>query len=163
MSTNPYASFLGDRNPVEVISQTAGRLQQLTSKLGPQRVEQPPAPGKWSAREIVCHLADCEIVFGYRLRQALAQERHVIQPFDQDQFAKHYGANDLPTALAVFTSVRNWNLQLVRSLSPKQLAKNVNHPERGDMTVQTIVETMGGHDTNHLKQVEAIAAKSASA
>jgi hypothetical protein len=160
---NPYASQLGDRNPVEVISATAARLNELTQTLGPQRVEKSPAPGKWSAREIVCHLADCELVFGYRLRQALAEEKHVIQPFDQDQFAKNYRAYDLASALAVFGAVRTWNVKLIRALTPRQLAKPLNHPERGEMTVQTIVETMGGHDINHLRQLEGIAAKYASA
>lgn len=160
---NPYASFLGNRNADEVIAATAGRLKELTQAIGPKRAQDAPAPGKWSVREIICHLADCEIVFAYRIRQALAEERHVIQPFDQDQFAKNYAAYDLESALAVFTSVRNWNVQLIRTLTPQQLAKAVNHPERGDMTVQTIVETMGGHDLNHLRQVENIAAKPASA
>jgi hypothetical protein len=160
---NPYASQLGNRNPLEVISATADQLNQLTRTIGAQRVEQPPAPGKWNAREIACHLADCEIVFAYRLRQALAEEKHVIQPFDQDQFAKPYRAYDLPSALAVFGAVRSWNVKLIRTLTPQQLAKPVNHPERGDMTVQTIVETMGGHDLNHLKQLEGIAARSTAA
>jgi hypothetical protein len=160
---NPYASHLGSRNPVEIIAGTPARVRELTSALGAQRSEQPPAPGKWSAREIVCHLADCEIVFAFRLRQALAQDRHVMQPFDQDEFARHYSANDLQSALATFAAVRNWNLQLIRSLDAQQLARAVNHPERGDMTIQTIVETMGGHDLNHLKQLEGIAAKHAAA
>src|SRR5215831_18339494 len=128
---NPYASHLGNRNPLETISATGARLQELTRTMGAQRVEQPPAPGKWSAREIACHLADCEIVFAYRLRQALAEEKHVIQPFDQDQFARTYRAYDLASALELFKVVRTWNVKLIRTLTPQQLAKPLNHPERG--------------------------------
>ena len=52
-------------------------------------------------------------------------------------------------------------MALVRSLGNADFAKTVNHPERGDMTLATIVETMGGHDLNHLAQIEAIAGRTA--
>lgn len=117
------------------------------------------APGKWTAREIVCHLADCEIVFSYRLRQTLAEEHHVIQPFDQDKFAKVYAAYDAPAALAVFSALRRWNISFIHAVPADAFSKRVKHPERGEMTFKDIVETMGGHDLNHVKQLEAIAAR----
>jgi hypothetical protein len=160
---NPYASQLGSRNPVEVIAATAKRLDQLAKALGSERVNESLAPGKWTVREIICHLADCEIVFAFRLRQSLAEERHVMQPFDQDQFAKQYDAYDTGAALAMFAAVRNWNLKFIQALTAQQLAKVVNHPERGDMTIQTIVETMAGHDLNHLQQLDAITTRHAAA
>jgi len=160
---NPYASFLGDRDPFQVIAATAKQLSSLMDTIGPQRVEQAPAPGKWSAREILCHLADCELVFAYRLRQALAENHHVIQPFDQDQWARNYGAYTVSQALALFSAAREWNLALLRSVSPEAMEKQVTHPERGTMTFRTMVETMGGHDINHLRQIEAIAGKSQAA
>ena len=156
---NPYASYLGGRDPLEVIAATPQWLGSLLQTLGPERAEQPPAPGKWSAREILCHLADCEIVFAFRLRQALAEEHHVIQPFDQDRFAASYRAYDAQSALAVLTAVRQWNIALIRTVGPDSLSKKLTHPERGEMTVQTVVETMSGHDINHLRQIEAIAAR----
>ena len=154
---NPYASHLGNRNPQEVIAATPGRLDGLFNKLGAKGAEQSLAPGKWSARQILCHLADCELVFGFRLRQALAEDHHVIQPFDQDQWAKNYATPETRAALAVFTSVRNWNLALIRNATPQMLSKKITHPERGEMTFQIIVETMAGHDLNHMKQLETIA------
>src|SRR5271170_934519 len=100
---NPYASFLGSRDPRQVIASTPARLGELLNALG-ARASQSPAPGKWSAREILCHLADCEIVFAFRLRQTLAEPHHVIQPFDQDIWAQNYGAYDAQSALAVFAA-----------------------------------------------------------
>ena len=156
---NPYASFLGERNPREVIGATAGKLRHFADVFGSRRLGQMPAPGKWSAREIICHLADCEIVFAYRLRQALAENHHVIQPFDQDLWAKTYAAYDGQAALAAFSSVRQWNIAFIGALSPESLVKKVNHPERGEMTIQTVIETMAGHDLNHLVQIESMAKK----
>jgi hypothetical protein len=155
---NPYAAHLDDLDPLEVITATPARLSALIDAIGPDRATQPPAPGKWSARDILCHLADCEVVFAFRLRQGLAEDRHVIQPFDQSVWGIRYPGYRLEAALATFSALRQWNLALIRSLSVADLARPVNHPERGDMTIQTIVDTMGGHDRNHLKQVEALAA-----
>jgi len=157
MPANPYAPFLGGREPREVIDATAGSLSALLEGLGAEGAERTPAPGKWNARQILCHLADCEIVFAFRLRQALAQPDHVIQPFDQDRWADTYGAIDAASALAVFTTVRSWNARLIGRMSPADLRKKVTHPERGEMTVQVVVETMAGHDLNHLAQIERIA------
>jgi uncharacterized damage-inducible protein DinB len=155
---NPYASFLGDREPRHVIATTANRLSELFAALGMERAGKSPAPGKWSVREILCHLADCEIVFAFRLRQTLAEPHPVIQPFDQDLWARNYDAYDAASALAVFTAVRHFNVQLIDSLPPEAFSRPVSHPERGTMTFQTIVDTMGGHDLNHLGQIERIAA-----
>ncbi|HZS53936.1 MAG TPA: DinB family protein, partial [Bryobacteraceae bacterium] len=118
------------------------------------------APGKWTARMILCHLADCEIAFGFRLRQALAEENHVVQPFDQDAWARPYGDHSFhaQTALQVFSDLRGWNLLLIDSLSPDAFNRRLRHPERGEMTFQTLVDTMAGHDLNHLRQLEIIAA-----
>ncbi|HEX6893946.1 MAG TPA: DinB family protein [Bryobacteraceae bacterium] len=160
---NPYASYLGPRDPLEVTAQTAQQLATLLETLGPDRAQQAPAPGKWCAREILCHLADCEIVFAFRLRQALAEDHHVIQPFDQDRWAAQYAAFDAASALAVFSTVRNWNLALIRSVVPWALSRTLNHPERGDMSYQVLIETMAGHDLNHIRQIEAIAGRSAPA
>jgi hypothetical protein len=131
--------------------------------IGLIRAEQPAAPGKWSAREILCHLADCETVFAFRLRQALAEDHHVIQPFDQDKWARYYAGYDVAGALAVFSAVRKWNLALIRSNTPGALAKPLTHPERGEMTFQVLIETMAGHDLNHVRQIESIAGRSAQA
>jgi hypothetical protein len=157
--TNPYEKYLGGQNPMQVLPSTAQRMRELTSEVGPEEANLAPAQGKWSAREIVCHLADCELAFAFRLRQALADDRHVIQPFDQERWAANYAAYSLERALSTFESVRGWNLALLRSLSPEVHAKPVTHPERGAMTFYTLVETMAGHDLNHLRQLEALAQK----
>lgn len=160
---NPWANLIGDRTPLDVISETPRRVAQLVETIGPARLEIPPAPGKWSVRDIISHLADGEMVFAFRLRQTLAEDHHVIQPFDQDLWAKSYPACNASLALAVLSALRAWNIALIRSVQPADLSKPVTHPERGTMTFQTIVETMAGHDRNHIQQIEAIAAQSASA
>lgn len=154
---NPYAKFLEGQDPLTVLRATPSRLKNLAAIIGPARIAQPPAPGKWSPRDILCHLADCEIAFAFRLRQTLAEDQHRIQPFDQEKWAAPYAAFDANEALATFSLLRRWNLLLIESALPHHAHKPVTHPERGSMTFSTIVETMGGHDLNHLAQLERIA------
>jgi len=160
-SNTPYSSYLGDQDPVHVLSTTAPRLAELSKSLGDSRINRPIAPGKWSPRQIIIHLADCDLAFGFRYRQTLALDNHTVQPFDQDLWAKTYDTYSAEQALATFTALRNWNLALIRSLSPEQLAKPCQHPERGQETFRTLIEINAGHDINHLRQLEGVAAKPA--
>ena len=156
---NPYASQLGTEDPVRVLSATPARLQELAGSLGSSRIEQPIAPGKWSPREILIHLADCELAFGFRYRQTLAEDNHTVQPFDQDKWAGAYAAYEARQALETFAALRRWNLALISKLTPEQMSKGVMHPERGQETFRGLIEISAGHDVNHLRQLEAAAAK----
>jgi uncharacterized damage-inducible protein DinB len=153
---NPYASFLCGGDPLATIRETAARLEKAVQARDAEALNRVPAPGKWSVRDILAHLADCEVVFAFRLRQALAENYHVIQPFDQDRWAATYAHYEARAALTVFTAVRQWNLALIAGLKPGALTKLLTHPERGEMTFQVVVETMAGHDLNHLGQIDRI-------
>ncbi len=155
---NPYAKFLDGRPIADILASTPATLAGFIETIGPARATTAPAPGKWSAAEIVCHLADCELVFAFRLRQTLAEDNYIIQPFDQEKWAAQYPNIPANQALDVFTALRGWNLQLLRHALPQAAGRTVTHPERGTMTFQTIVETMAGHDLNHIGQLRRIAA-----
>jgi uncharacterized damage-inducible protein DinB len=161
MELNPYARYLDGQDPIPVLFATAQRLRALTGSLSTEQIGQQPAPGKWSIREIASHLADCELVFSFRLRQTLApapDEPHaIIQPFDQEAWAQRYAAYDLASALDLFQAARNWNLHLLTTVTEIDRHRVTTHPERGTMTFWTIVETMAGHDINHIEQVERLA------
>jgi hypothetical protein len=158
VAANPYASFIGAGNPIDIIENTSRRLSEIVGTLNPANLEWRPAQGKWNAREIICHLADSEITFAFRLRQTLAETNHVMQPFDQEKWAGMYGGLSARGALSAFSSLREWDLALIQHTPQDAMGKKCNHPERGDMTFRVIVETMAGHDLNHLKQLDAIAA-----
>jgi hypothetical protein len=151
---NPYARFLDSRPVAEILASTPAALESLTEAIGPDRIAVAPAPGKWTPTEILCHLADCEVTFGFRLRQTLSEDHHVIQPFDQEKWAVTYPGIAAQQALAAFTALREWNMILIRTALPAAAKKPVSHPERGTMTFTTITETMAGHDLNHLAQLK---------
>ncbi|MGH7622685.1 MAG: DinB family protein [Gemmatimonadaceae bacterium] len=151
---NPYATFLGTLDPIQVIESTPATLARLIHGADEARLTRAPAVGKWSVRDIISHLADAEIPFAFRLRQTVAEAHHVMQPWDQELWARHYGTLSTQDALAMFTSLRIWDAQFVRAVGESAMDKVVTHPERGQMTFRTIVETMGGHDINHIRQIE---------
>jgi hypothetical protein len=95
--------------------------------------------------------------FGFRLRQTLAEDHHVLQPFDQEKWAATYPSVTAQQALAAFAAMREWNLILIRNAPQGAAKKPVTHPERGTMTFATITETMAGHDLNHIAQLEKLA------
>lgn len=158
---NPYASQLAGRDGQEVVSGTPEQLTSLVQRLGPDGLRRALGPGKWTAGQILCHLADTEIAFAFRLRQALAEPHHTIQPFDQDAWARNYSQLDGHAALETFSVLRRWNAAFLASAPAEAYSKPVTHPERGAMTFQTLVETMAGHDLHHLRQLENLAAQSA--
>jgi hypothetical protein len=158
---NPYRKYLDGRQLETILSATPDALAECLEAIGTANVNTPPAPGKWSATEIVSHLADCEMVFGFRLRQTLADDSPTLQPFDQDKWAWTATYSAIPTALAleVFTALRKWNLRLIQKSLPEAAGRTATHPERGALTFGTLVETVAGHDLNHLGQLRALAGK----
>jgi DinB family protein len=161
---NPYTArllgLLGAKEPFAVLEETPRRLADLRKRIGRDRIERPWSPGKWSARTIFSHLADAEIATGFRVRQALAEDEHRIQPFDQDLWARRYGTADADLAIASHAALRAWNLNLFRSLGPNELVRVTHHPERGDESVDRMIRMLAGHDLNHLGQLEAVASQS---
>ena len=154
---NPYDSFIDERSPVAILQSTPSALADALDRIGKSQVAIPPAPGKWSAAQIACHLADCELVFGFRLRQTLAEDGPTVQPFDQDKWAATYDGIPASEALETFSALRRWNLRFIDTALPEAAERTIDHPERGSMTFQTIVETMAGHDMNHLGQLHRMA------
>jgi hypothetical protein len=151
---NPYAKLLGDARPHEVLDMTPVTISRLIRHSDTAKLTHSPAPGKWSIRDILCHLADCEIAFAFRLRQTVAEKHHRIQPFDQEAWTSAFAKLDARDALDSFSSLRRWNMLFIRAVSPAAESKTVLHPERGEITFRTIVETMAGHDINHVRQIE---------
>jgi len=147
------------RDAIKVQKATAPKLKKLIGDLTPKQLKWKPEPTKWSIAEIVAHLADAEIVAGWRMRSVLGANGTAIQPFDQDTWASvfQYGNRDVKQSLEVFRVLRENNLAMLRAL-PRELWENYGmHAERGKETIAHLARMFAGHDTNHILQVEAVA------
>lgn len=154
-------SHVQGKEPLKIQQGTAKRLQQLTKGLDRKKLARRPAPDKWSVAEILAHLADAELVGGWRLRSILGSNGTTLQAFDQDAWAKtfNYAKRDPKASIEHFRVLRENNLSLLKSI-PKELWDNYGmHAERGKETVTHIVRMFAGHDLNHLQQIEAIVKK----
>src|SRR5579864_6686466 len=118
-----------------------------------------PAPEKWCIREIVAHLADVELIYGYRMRQMLADKSPTIAPVDQDDWARNlnYREASLAASLEQYSALRQANIRLLRQIEIQDLGRGAFHPERGRLlTLAELLGMMVGHDPNHLRQIEAL-------
>jgi hypothetical protein len=149
---------LGKRDPMTVLASTPEAVERSVAGLDETRLRRPEAPGKWSVLEVVQHLADTELVCGYRVRMIVSHPTPDIQGFDQDRWAKEleYGSRRLRDALSEFRSLRESNMRLLRSLGPEKLARYGYHSERGQESVLQIAKLYAGHDLVHLQQIERI-------
>ncbi|MGI4828841.1 MAG: DinB family protein [Janthinobacterium lividum] len=155
----PYVHLLEGRDPVAVMRETPGQLADLLKTLSPEQIERKPAPHKWSIREILCHLADCEIVWAWRMRQIYGAENPTLQPFEQDPWSRAYDGVGYTTAAArtTWTALRQWNLDLIEGLSEGDKHRPAQHLELGPVTLETVIEIVAGHDLHHLDSLAKLA------
>ena len=152
--------LLGERDPKVVLSRTALALRERVAGMSQQQLIRPEAPGKWSVRHVVQHLADSEVVWGFRLRLILSQDRPTLTGYDQDAFAERLGYDEVDAehALETFGILRRDNLRLVTRASDADLQRVGLHAERGEESVAHLMKLYAGHDILHLNQIDRIKA-----
>ena len=156
--TQALLDLLGDRDPIAVQSELAVAVERAVDGLSDAQLRQPEKPGKWSVIEVVQHLADTEIVYGYRIRMILAVDTPNIEGYDQDAWAQRlrYAETSLPDALAQIRILRGRGLHLLRGLRPEEWERSGMHSERGRETIRHITKLLAAHDLVHLRQIARI-------
>jgi len=158
MNGNPYGSDLGDLDPLQALGDTPLQIRAIVEGWTDAEFERSYAPGKWSARKILAHLAQTELALSTRARFALTADDYRAQSFDQDQWMPLDEHVDARTALEAYTALRRMNLAMWRGLTPGQMNRPFFHPDFGQLNVAWIAAQMAGHDIHHLKQFRLIAA-----
>jgi len=159
---NQYAAavlgLVGERPPLDVLRETPGAAARAIATLTPQKLRTPEAPGKWSLAMVLRHLADTDVVWGWRMRLILAQDRPPITGFDQDLWAERldYANADPNESLESFVVLRRDNLRLIERATSEDLARVGVHAERGEESAGYLVRLYAGHDLLHLNQIDRI-------
>src|SRR6266852_5152683 len=153
-------SYLNGGDPTELQAAAPAKLAGLLTGVGTAKARRRPSPGKWSIAEIVAHIADTELVGGYRIRAILGAPGSQIIGFDQDEWvtALHYEKRNLRKSFEQYRALREANLALLKTLTPEQWKHHGIHNQRGAETIETIVRMFAGHDLNHFQQIELIVA-----
>jgi hypothetical protein len=148
-------TLVGDRDPLDILAQTASRLTEIvrTNPAGVLRTRQ--FDGKWTANEIIGHLADGECVHGYRLRLILSEDNPVIIGTNQDVWvaALQHNEREAMELVEMFRIMRQFNLALFKALSPANLTRIGQHNERGPESLGVMLRLLAGHDLSHLDQI----------
>lgn len=150
--------FAAGRDPLVLQASAPDVLASLVAGLTDAQLGHRPAPGKWSIRDVVAHLADDELVGGYRIRLILSAPGTAIQAFDQDVWARtgRYASSDVEESLAMYRVLRFANLKLLHSLTAEEWDMAGVHAERGIESLRDIAAYFAGHDINHFQQIESI-------
>jgi hypothetical protein len=149
----PYAAYVGDSNPVDLQIPTLEEYRDAVFLLAGATWDQPWMPSKWTLRQVMVHVAQWEMILGYRVACATSIPGFQIQGADQDALMKHTNGIDGASAFAAFEGARRMNAGLIQALSDAGLDVVVPHPEYGPITVRDIVVQIVGHGMHHLKQI----------
>ena len=152
--------LLGSRDPMSVLHETPAALRDAIDGLTSADLRKPEREGKWSIAQVLRHLADSDLVWGWRLRLILAQDRPTITGYDQDAWAAglHYEDADADESLQTFEVLRRDNLRLVARATPDDLRRVGVHAERGEESLEHLRKLYAGHDLLHLRQIARIRA-----
>lgn len=153
---NPYADDLGTLDPLKALAETPKKIHALVGTWPAKRWQKSYAPGKWTGRLILVHLAQTELALTTRVRFAASQDGYVAQSFDQDQWLPLDERADGPTALGAYVALRKLNVLMFKGMAPTHRKQVFTHPEYGALTPEWVAAQLAGHDIHHLKQLRLI-------
>lgn len=146
-------ALIGDRDPMPILADTPDRVRDLFGDRDDEELAIPPAAGEWSAADVVGHLVDVEIVYGFRLRLTVTADQPEYPGYDE----KRWSQLSKPPArrlLETFAALREYNLRMLRALPGAGWERVGVHGEQGPETVEIAVRKIAAHDLAHLDQVE---------
>jgi hypothetical protein len=155
---NAILELVGTEEPMAILRATPGELRRAIDGVPPAQLRQPEMPGKWSIAYVLQHLADAELVWGWRIRLILAQDRPVITGYDQDLWANRlgYDETDPEESIETFAVLRRSNLRLLDRATAADDKRVGVHAERGEESIAHLRRLNAGHDRLHLRQIARI-------
>jgi uncharacterized damage-inducible protein DinB len=134
---------------------SARQLREGVAGLSLEQLKQRPIAGKWSTLEVVCHIADFEIVFADRIKRVIAEDKPNLPSGDDKVFAAHlrYHDRDADNEIALVDAIHRQVAAILRTLKPEDFQRTGIHSEAGTMTLESLVDCASSHITHHLKFV----------
>lgn len=152
---NEILATLNGDDPIAVLRATLDEVDRVITRSSTDALTRQPAPGEWSPREVLSHLADSDMVLGVRLRMMVTQDRPVLVGYDQEAWTARFGALDCTAQETVsrWRALRIGNLLVAESLTPEEWERVGLHTERGEESVRLHLQLLAGHDRVHLDQI----------
>jgi uncharacterized damage-inducible protein DinB len=150
--------LLGSQDPLRVMAGTPSWITAKIEGCSHAMLTRPEGPERWSVREVVAHLADAEVAFGWRARVLLTADRPALTGFDESAWMTRFDCAhaELHEALAAFTALRAWNMRVWSCATDADLDRVGIHAERGPETFGFVRSLVAGHDLRHRRQIDRI-------
>ncbi len=147
--------LVGDRDPLALLADAPARIAAAVDRLSETDARRAEADGAWPPLAVLRHLADSEVVYGYRLRLIVATDRPAIPGYDQDAWADRlaYDRGTVAEALDDYAAGRAMTLRFLHALDDAAWERVGLHAERGEESVRHIATLLAGHDLNHERQI----------
>jgi hypothetical protein len=131
-------------------------LREAVTGMTPEELDSRPVPGKWSTREVVCHIADFEPVYGDRMKRVIVEDQPTLFGGDPDAFAGRlaYAQRDIEEELSIIDMTRRQMARILRTLTPGDFERTGKHSVAGPLTLKTLLERITGHIPHHLRFIE---------
>jgi uncharacterized damage-inducible protein DinB len=132
------------------------QLREAVTGMTQEQLSATPVPGKWSTRQVVCHLADYEPIFADRMKRVIAEDEPPISSSNHQAFANRlaYDQRDVDEELTIIQVIRSQMSRILRSLEPKDFQRNGHHSTRGPMTLESLLQQITEHIPHHVKFIE---------
>jgi hypothetical protein len=133
-----------------------GIVRKAVGGMSPEQLVARPIPGKWSTLEVICHLADFEIVYADRIKRVIAENEPTLFGGDPDTFAARlaYHNRQAEEELLLIESIRSQVARILRTLTPEDFRRRGIHSESGPLTLETLVQRITGHIPHHVRFIE---------
>ncbi len=130
-------------------------LRQAIQDMTPAQLNAAPIPGKWSTRQVICHIADFEPVYADRIKRVISEDEPLLMSGDPDQFAAKlaYDQRDLETELQLIEAVRRHMESILRTLSAETFQRAGKHSRDGLLTIETLLTRITGHIPHHINTI----------
>lgn len=131
-------------------------LREAIAGMTPEQLDARPIPGKWSTRQVICHIADFEPIYADRMKRVIAEDGPTLFGGDPDLFAARlaYDARDVEEELALIDATRRHVARILRTLKPEDFQRVGNHTEDGPISLETLLRRITGHIPHHIRFIE---------
>jgi uncharacterized damage-inducible protein DinB len=140
---------------IAAIADTPKQLRNAVHGLSDAQLDTPYRPGGWTVRQLVHHVPDSHMNAYVRTRLALTEENPTIKPYEEAKWAELADAKSMPVdvSLTMLDTLHSRWVALLRSMTPAQFSRTINHPESGPMTLDTILAMYAWHGAHHVAHV----------
>lgn len=146
------------REAIEVIAETPARFRAAVERLTPEQLDTPYRPGGWTVRQLIHHLPDSHVNAYIRFKLALTEDEPTIKPYDQALWADLPDSRTTPVevSLTLLDSVHQRWVEVLRAMKPEDFRRALNHPERGRLTLDAMLNSYAWHSRHHVAHVTSL-------